>query len=78
MGLTRFKLQPKYHVVGELIFQLQFERSRSMHSINPLSFSTQIDEDYVGRLSTFSRSVSSRTVHKRTIQKFLLALGSLW
>ena len=78
LRITRFKLQPKFHCVAELLFALRLQRSKGSHSLNPLSASTQIDEDFIGRVAVFSRSVSSRTVHVRTIRKYLLFLGTLW
>ena len=78
LRMTRFKLQPKYHMVGELIFSLRLQRSKGAQSLNPLTASTQIDEDFVGRVAAMSRTVASRTIHYRTIKKYLLFLGSLW
>ena len=58
-GLTRFKFQPKYHMLGEILYDMYARRTAGHPVINPLSFSTQLDEDLVGRVSAFSRVVSS-------------------
>ena len=77
-GLTRFKYQPKFHMFGELLFQLAFERHHNLPSISPLAFCTQIDEDFIGKVAAFSRAVSVRTVHERTLSRYMIALASRW
>ena len=74
----RWKLQTKFHMLGELIFSLKWDRARGANSINPLSYATQIDEDFIGRISTASRFVSCRTLHEKTIERFLLKLKACW
>ena len=76
-GITRFKLQPKLHMFGEIILALQVQEKSSKPSINPLAWATQQDEDFVGRICTFSRSVSIRTIHKRTLSRYQVALAAL-
>ena len=75
--LTRFKLQPKQHMFGELVFELQVQECQNLPSPNPLVYSTQQDEDYVGRICTYSRSVSIRTIHVRTLSRYQIALATL-
>ena len=77
-GLTRFKLQPKFHMLGEVLYEMRARRNAGHAVINPLSFSTQLDEDLVGRVSAFSRVVSSRTIHERTLSRYQVALASKW
>ena len=76
--LTRFKIQPKYHMLGELIFQLENDKEHQRCSISPLSFSTQMDEDFVGHISMASRKVSIRTLHERTIGRYKVSLAMHW
>lgn len=45
---------------------------------NPLTYSCQMDEDLVGRVSAFSRVVSSRTIHERTLSRYQVALAGKW
>ena len=78
LGLTRWKYQQKFHMFGELLYSLQFERRQSFPSLSPLTFCTQQDEDFVGRVSFFSRTVSVRTVHIRTLGRYQIALGTRW
>ena len=73
-NLTRWKLQPKFHFFSEVLYSLHADQARKVPSLSPLAFATQCDEDFVGRVSQASRSVSSRTVHVRTMQKYLLSL----
>ena len=73
-GLTRWKLQPKFHFYAEVLYSLHLDKSRDVPSLSPLSYCTQCDEDFVGRVAQASRTVSSRTVHVRTMEKYLLSL----
>lgn len=75
---TRFKLQPKFHSVCEVKFQLMFERRAGAQSLNPVAFATQQDEDFVGRLCNFSKVVSSRTLSAKVIERYQIALRALW
>ena len=78
LGYTRWKYQPKYHFFAEVLYSLQEARELDVPAMNPLSWATQLDEDFVGKISTASRQVSSRTIHTRTVQKYLLLLRAHW
>ena len=73
-GLTRWKLQPKFHFFAEVLYSLNEDQTRDVPSINPIAFATQCDEDFVGKVSQASRVVSARTVHTRTMERYLLSL----
>ena len=77
-GATRWKLQPKYHFYFEQIYALIIERADDLPSLNPMSTGTQLDEDFVGRMASHSRTVSGRTIHFRTVEKYLLELCLNW
>ena len=77
-GLTRFKLQPKFHSACEIKFKLLFEKKTRARSINPVAYATQLDEDFVGRLCAFSRVVSGRTLASKVIQRYKIAFRALW
>ena len=77
-SLNRWKLQTKFHYAGEIVFALEQAKHNNIPCLNPLSASTQIDEDFVGRISFMSRATDSRTLHFRTIRKYLLALAAHW
>ena len=78
LSLPRWKFQPKFHLLAEVRYSLMQNRINGVSSINPVAFGTQMDEDFVGRISTFSRSVNSRTMHLKTIERYLIALESGW
>ena len=75
---TRWKLQPKMHFIGEILFRLELHRRLKTPSLNPLATGTQIDEDFVVAVCSMSRTVSGRKIHTRTLRKYALALASLW
>ncbi|CAE7265539.1 unnamed protein product [Symbiodinium microadriaticum] len=76
--LCRWKVQTKFHMLGELLFGLKMDRVRGCRSLNPLSYSTQVDEDFIGKVSISSRYVSSRALHEKTIHRYLLKLKQCW
>ncbi|CAE7726262.1 unnamed protein product [Symbiodinium sp. CCMP2456] len=78
LNLTRWKYQPKYHLFAEVIFLLEKNLHEGVSSLNPLIEATQVDEDFVGKVSRFSLQVSVRTISERTIKKYLLSLASAW
>ena len=65
----RFKLQPKYHMAGEILHSLRLDQVEGRATINPISFATQLDEDFVGKIATLALL---RTVQLRTVQRYLL------
>ena len=77
-GITRWKFQPKLHFFGEILHPLEVQQRENRPSVNPLAWGTQADEDFVGTVSTFSRMVSVRTVHERTIQRYQVGLAMRW
>lgn len=76
--VTRWKYMPKFHSFGEILFSLERQKRKAQPSLNPLTFCTQQDEDFIGRVSIASRHVSVRTVHSRTLTRYLVALVSKW
>ena len=76
--LTRWKVQPKFHYFAEVLFALQKERAEDLPSVNPMSCSTQLDEDLVGRVSMASRKVHATTIHLRTLERYLLHVKCNW
>ena len=77
-GDTRFKYMPKFHCFGEILFSLEMEKRKKLPSCNPLTFATQQDEDFVGKIAFLSRTVAVKTVHARTLGRYLVALASKW
>ncbi|CAK9112845.1 unnamed protein product [Durusdinium trenchii] len=76
--MCRWKLQPKYHMFAELVFELEVQKRAGITSLSPLTFSTQMDEDLVGQICSRSQVVSSRTVHERTLNRYRVALFTHW
>lgn len=76
--LPRFKFAPKIHMYNETLYTLEGEKRKNIQSLNPLSWCTQIDEDFIGHLASASRAVSVRTVHTRTISRYEVALAGKW
>ena len=67
-GKTRWKMRPKLHMIAEILYNMRKEAREDLPSINPLSTSTQLDEDYVGRVCGLSRTVSGKKIHLRTLR----------
>ena len=78
LSTPRFKYQPKLHMLGEMLFVLEGDRRCGRASFNPINFSTQMDEDFVGQIAQHSRRVSVRTVHERTLTRYQVALAQKW
>ena len=76
--LPRFKFAPKIHMYNETLFTLEGEKRKNLQSLNPLSWCTQMDEDFIGHLASVSRAVSARTVHSRTLSRYEVALARKW
>jgi len=68
-----FLMQPNLHRLHHIAWHLG-EDARKMDFVpNPLAWSTQPEEDYIGRPSRVSRRVSPRLPIQRTIQRSLIA-----
>ena len=78
INLTRFKFQPKFHMIAEVRWQLLEEKRLGATSINPLAYSCQMNEDFVGKIAQMSRMVASRRVHAKTIERYRLTLLRAW
>lgn len=75
---TRWKFQPKFHLISEFRYELQCDVEAGRSSINPLVWSCQLDEDFIGKIAVYSRKVSSRTLHLKTCQRYLVSLCASW
>ncbi|CAE7252654.1 unnamed protein product [Symbiodinium sp. CCMP2456] len=78
LGQPRFKYMPKFHLMAHIFHSLQKNASEGVLGLNVLAFSCQMDEDFIGRVAGQSRNVSIRTVHDRTVQRYLLNLAMRW
>ncbi|CAE7914152.1 unnamed protein product [Symbiodinium necroappetens] len=69
---TRFKLTPKFHGLIHIVDSLiTGYNSGRRWTLSPLSESTQLDEDFIGRVSSTTTAVSSRNMHSQTLRKYL-------
>lgn len=71
---TGFAMKSKFHLLAHCKHELAMlldQRPSISWIPNPLLFSTEMNEDVVGKLSRLSRRVSSRTEMKRTLQLYL-------
>ena len=65
-------LTPKAHALHHLFLEDMLKPAlQGLQPINVLVFSTQLDEDFVGKQSRLSRRTDPRTVSKRCLERFL-------
>ena len=77
-GKPRFKFMPKFHLWSHLVHYIRRSAERHIDSLNIIAFSCQLDEDFIGRIAAQSRNVSIRTVHQRTVQRYLMNFALRW
>ena len=70
-GRARFSITPKAHYLHHAF--LDMYTTTFAWSLSPLSFSVQIDEDFIGRVSRYSRRVGSQKQMERTIGRYKVA-----
>ena len=77
-GLNRFATIPKLHMLHHGCMRLlreaqQAQRNSTIWTLNPLSESVQMQEDWIGRPSRLSRRVCPKLVHLRVCQRLLIS-----
>ena len=71
-GQALWLLTPKCHIIHHLLLEdMLIPALRGISPCNPLSFSVQQDEDFIGKASRLSRKVDPRTCSKRCIERYL-------
>ncbi|CAE7352853.1 unnamed protein product [Symbiodinium sp. CCMP2592] len=78
---TRFKLTPKYHALTEIIDYVRRELMVTPHAswvINPVTYSCQSDEDFVGKVSALSTAVARRSCHTQVLARYAIQLWQHW
>lgn len=75
-GLRRFPLVPKCHYFNHQFLDLLSQGLSGHEAINPLIFSNQLQEDFIGKPSRLSRRVNPRSAPLRVLQRTLLAIKS--
>ena len=78
MVLPRFKTVLKVHMLAHFVHDLYEASYRQQPLLNFLTLSCQLDEDFIGRVAFQSGQVSVRSVHYRTLQRFLVNLAIRW
>ena len=73
-----FVLMPKLHALQHIMLGLLDQSSSALFAPNPLIWSVQADEDFIGRPSRLARRVSAPTVVKRVLQRYLQAAYKQW
>ena len=77
-NLPRYQVIPKSHMWAHVVHSLRAEAGCSQLVLNPLSFSCQQDEDFVGRICALARVCHPATLHFRTLQKYKVAVATRW
>ena len=71
-GQTMFSLLPKLHCLHHLFLQdLLLASESAQYLVNPLCYSVQLSEDFIGQLSRLSRRVHPTKCSERCIQRHL-------
>ena len=77
LKFTKFKLIPKHHMLCHVIRVLEQSSVNQKWTLSPVASMCQQDEDLVGRVSALSRACDIRTVHERTLRKYLVKVQLL-
>ena len=71
--INRFPMVPKAHMLSHCAEQMFDEAARSDWIMNPIATGNQQQEDFIGRPCRLSRRVHARRLHRRVMQRSLLA-----
>ena len=72
-GRALFPFMPNLHRLHEIFFLMTDHVQKAGFCLNPVVWSNQMAEDYIGKPSRVSRRVSSRLAVERTLQRSLAA-----
>ena len=76
-GMLFFNITPKFHYMLHIEHDLRLSMGYSW-GLNPACFATQMDEDYMGVSSRFSRAAHPLGAARRTAQRWLMYSWSKW
>lgn len=69
----RFKMNPKLHAMIHMTDVLVAAcASQRRRTYNLLAESTQLDEDFIGKVSALSRAVSTKVCHMETMSRYMV------
>lgn len=76
----RFKLSPKWHAYTHFLHDLrvQLRANRSRWLLSPMMACCQMDEDFVGKISSLSQQGSFKKAHMHTMRTYLIHLREQW
>lgn len=79
MRISGFSLKPKYHALKHIAYQLrrELQTTSSQFVLNPLAFNCEGNEDHVGRVCKLGRSVATKTISRRVLQRYFLKTRAL-
>ena len=77
-GNPRYQIVTKLHFWAHICWDLRFQADTGYPVLNPLAYSCQMDEDYVGKVCSLSRLCHGRTMHFATLQKYKINLALRW
>lgn len=71
----RYQIVTKLHFWAHICWDLRLQADTGHPVLNPLAYSCQMDEDYVGKICSLSRYCHGRTIHSATLQKYKINLA---
>ena len=72
-GSPKFPMQPKFHYINHTMVELLEQAQKHRWALNPLTFSCQMQEDFIGKPSRLSRRCNPRSVSHRVLQRSFAA-----
>ena len=76
--LPRFQLVCKIHMFAHVCHGLLRDARSRIETLNPVAYSCQMDEDFVGKVCSMARSTHAKTLHERTLQRYKVNLAIRW
>ena len=78
LRIAGFSLKPKFHCLKHVAYQLRMEiLSGKRFCLSPMAYNCEGNEDHVGRVCKLGRSVSTRTISRRVIERYFLKSKAL-
>lgn len=77
-AVSRFPLVPKCHMFFHVCHDMKMQQQACCWVLNPISFSTASDEDFIGKYCLLTRCVSPRQRILRSLQRYLTQVYVYW
>lgn len=78
LGRPLFALMPKAHAVEHVFWNLKVTARAHNLTLNPLIWSVQVDEDFIGKTSRLARRTAPGQVIRRVLERNLQAACKHW